>query len=40
MKLGRFVHNFRYSFDFGKPSLQWRIARAYLDLFSTRRPCW
>jgi MoaA/NifB/PqqE/SkfB family radical SAM enzyme len=37
MKLSRFVYNFRYSFNFRKPKLQWRIARAYLDLLSGRR---
>jgi len=37
MKLSRFVCNFRYSFNFRKPRLPWRIARAYFDLFSGRR---
>ncbi|CAG0970335.1 Antilisterial bacteriocin subtilosin biosynthesis protein AlbA [Myxococcaceae bacterium] len=37
MKISRFRYNFRYSFNPRKPRLQWRIARAYLDLFSGRR---
>jgi MoaA/NifB/PqqE/SkfB family radical SAM enzyme len=37
MKPRRFVYNFRYAFSLSKPKLQWRIARAYLDLFSGRR---